>query len=82
MSIPYIPGWFDVLGPSIMNFAQTLDRRLRPDNYASTALREAMQREPTLAVKISNMTPDERRALAGGFGFRKTDPFAGMDEKG
>lgn len=82
MSIPYLPGWWDMLNQNgaVTNVVKGIDKRLRPDAYANQNLQQAIQQNPMLLDQISNMDPTQRQMLASGFGFKNENPFGGIAE--
>lgn len=82
MSIPYLPGWWDMLNQNgaVTNVVKGIDKRMRPDAYANQNLQQAIQQNPMLLDQISNMDPTQRQMLASGFGFRNENPFGGIAE--
>lgn len=74
MSIPYLPGWYDMLDKDALSRAMTnIGNTFAPDTMGSQRLQALLQQNPMMVSQLSNMDPSQRQAVASALGFKNYD---------
>ncbi len=76
----YLPGWWDQLGGSVTGFVDQAQKAISPNHYAQKNLQQLIQQDPTILMKIAEMSPEQRNLAAQGMGFRNQNPFEKIPE--
>lgn len=68
MTIPYLPGWGDILKQNLPQIAGALDPIINPNRASELALKEAIMKNPELVGHLATLNKDNPGALQGVFG--------------